>query len=102
MVDGLISELFEGRTVTLGCDNSTINQTLTVWYKNDEVINNTATRNLTLILKGTDTGSYKCGIKGVNSTNELNVTVKGMSRRVFWRDVYCNVIRVFAFQNNGK
>ena len=92
LVDGFISELFEGRTVTLGCVNSTINQTLTVWYKNDEVINNAATRNLTLTLKSTDTGSYKCGINGVNSTNELNVTVRGMSCRVFWGDVYCNVI----------
>ena len=83
LVDGFISELFEGRTVTLGCVNSTINQTLTVWYKNDEVINNAATRNLTLTLKSTDTGSYKCEINGVNSTNDLNVTVKGMSSGVF-------------------
>ena len=92
LVDGFISKLFEGRTVTLGCVNSTINQTFTVWYKNDKVINNAATRNLTLTLKSTDTGSYKCGINGVNSTNELNVTVRGMSCRVFWGDVYCNVI----------
>ena len=83
LVDGFISELFEGRTVTLGCVNSTINQTLTVWYKIDEVINNATTRNLTLTLKSTDTGSYKCEINGVNSTNDLNVTVKGMSSEVF-------------------
>ena len=83
VVDGFISELFEGRTITLGCVNSNIHQTLTVWYKNDEVINNGATRNLTLTLKSTDTGSYKCEINGVNSTNDLNVTVKGMSSGVF-------------------
>ena len=43
-------DLFEGRTVTLGCVNSTINKTSTVWYKNDEVINNATARNLTLTL----------------------------------------------------
>ena len=47
---GSKSDLFEGRTVTLGCVNSTINKTSTVWYKNDEVINNATARNLTLTL----------------------------------------------------
>ena len=79
LVDGSDSELFEGRTVTLGCINSTINQTSTVWYKNDEVINNATSRNLTLTLKKSDTGFYRCRINGVNSTNDLNVSVKGMN-----------------------
>ena len=71
------ARLFEGRTVTLECANSTINQTSAVWYKDDEVINN-STRNLTLTLKSSDTGLYKCGINKMNSTTGLNVTVKGM------------------------
>ena len=83
LVYGFISKVSEGRTITLECANSTINQALTVWYKNDEVISNAATRNLTLTLKNSDTGSYKCGINGVNSTNNLNVMVKDMSRGIF-------------------
>lgn len=57
--------------------------TSAVWYKNDEVIDNEKTRNLTLTLKRSDSGSYKCGINRRNSTNNFTVTVKGMSRGVF-------------------
>ena len=73
------SEIFEGRTVTLGCVNNTINKTSTVWYKDGQVINNETAANLTLTLKSTDTGSYKCRINGMKSTNNINVTVKGMN-----------------------
>ena len=72
------SEFFEGRNVTLECANNSTNQISTVWYKNDEVINNEITRNLTLTLKSSETDFYKCGINGTNSTNSINVTVKGM------------------------
>ena len=80
---GSKSDLFEGRTVTLGCVNSTINKTSTVWYKNDEVINNATARNLTLTLKRSDTGFYKCGINGTNSTKGFDMTVKGKNIWVF-------------------
>ena len=82
-LNGSSFELFEGRTITLGCVNNTINMTSAVWYKNDEVIDNEKTRNLTLTLKRSDSGSYKCGINRRNSTNNFTVTVKGMSRGVF-------------------
>ena len=72
-------ELFEGRTITLGCVDNTTIETFTVWYKNDMMINNTTTRNLTLTLKSSDTGFYKCGINETNSTNKINVAVKGMN-----------------------
>ena len=77
------TKFFEGRTITLRCVSSIINKTSTVWYKNDELINNATARNLTLTLKRSDTGFYKCGINGTNSTNKINVTVKGMNFRVF-------------------
>ena len=83
LLNGPNFELFEGRTVTLRCVNSTINQTSTVWYKNDKVISNATSRNLTLTLKKSDVGFYKCTINGVNSTNDLNVSVKGMNFGVF-------------------
>ena len=83
LLNGNNSELFEGRTITLGCVDNTTTETFTVWYKNDTMINNTATRNLTLTLKSSDTGFYKCGINGTKSTNKINVTVKGMNFRVF-------------------
>ena len=54
-----------------------------MWYKNNEPINNATTRNLTLTLKNTDTGFYKCGISGINSSNDFNVTVKGKNLRFF-------------------
>ena len=84
LVDGINSEqLFEGRTITLKCVNSTINQTSTDWYRNDRIINTTTTRNLTLTLKRSDTGLYKCKINGTISTKGLSVTVKGMNIVVF-------------------
>ena len=82
LLDVSNSELIEGRTVTLECANNTNNQAWTVWYKNGEVINNATTRNLTLTLKSSDTGLYKCRINGTNSTNGFNVTLKGMIRGV--------------------
>ena len=78
MLVGSESELFEGRNVTLDCFSNTTNEISAVWYKDDEVINDAVTRNLTLTLKIQDTGFYKCGINGTNSTNHFNVTVKGM------------------------
>lgn len=78
LLDVSNSKLFEGRTVTLQCANNTINKTSAVWYKDEKVINNSITRNLTLTLKSSDTGLYKCGINGTKSTKSLNVTVKGM------------------------
>ena len=51
------------------------------------MINNATATNLTLTLKSADTGFYKCGIDGMNSTNDFNVTVKGMNLGVFWGDV---------------
>lgn len=80
---GSNSELFEDRTVISECVNNTINKTSTVWYKNEEVINNAKTRNLTLTLKSSDAGLHKCGINGMKSTNSFTMTVKGMSRGVF-------------------
>lgn len=97
MLNGNKSELFEGRTITLGCVDNATAETLTVWYKNDTLINNT-NRNITLTLKRSDTGLYKCGINGTNSTNKIDVAVKGMNFGVFGRDVYCNVIRFFVFK----
>ena len=79
MLHGFDSRLFKGNTVTLECVDNTTNETLTVWYKNNDVINNETARNLTLTLKSTDSGFYKCGINEANSTNEFNVTVKGMN-----------------------
>ena len=79
LLHGFDSQLFEGNTVTLECVDNTTTETLTVWYKNNDVINNATARNLTLTLKSTDSGFYKCGINGTNSTNEFNVTVKGMN-----------------------
>ena len=79
LLDGFDFQLFEGHTVTLGCVDNTTTETLTVWYKNNKVINNATARNLTLTLKSTDSGFYKCGINGTNSTNEFKVTVKGMN-----------------------
>ena len=83
LVDGINSELFEGRTITLGCVNITINQTSTVWYKDDEVVNDATARNLTLTLKKSDNGGYKCRINGTNSTNNFLVTVQSMNLEVF-------------------
>ena len=83
LLDRFNSKLIEGRTVTLGCVNNTINETSTVWYKNDAVIDNQKTRNLTfLTLKSSDRGLYKCRINGTNSTNNFTVAVKGMCRGV--------------------
>ena len=79
LLHGFDSQLFEGNTVTLECVDNTTTETLTVWYKNNDVINNATARNLTLTLKSTDSGFYKCGINEANSTNEFNVTVKGMN-----------------------
>lgn len=79
LVKGNDSELFEGRTVILSCVNNTISNSSTVWYKNDKKIN-TETRNLTLTLRKSDNGVYKCRINGTNSMNNFNLTVKGMSR----------------------
>ena len=87
LLEGFNSQFFEGETVTFGCVDNTTNETLTVWYKNNEVINNETARNLTLTLKSTDTGFYKCGINGINSTNDFNVTVKGMNVGLFSRNV---------------
>ena len=84
LVKGKDSELFEGRTVILSCVNGTINQSVAVWYKNEQRIN-TATRNLTLTLRRSDTGIYKCEINERDSTNNFNLTVKGMSL-IFFRD----------------
>ena len=83
LLDGSSSEFFEGRTIMLGCVNNTISHTSTVWYKNDEVINDVTIRNLTLTLKGSDTGLYKCRINGKNSTNNFYASVKGMNLGVF-------------------
>ena len=83
LLNGPNFELFEGRTITLGCVNSAINMASTVWYKNHEMIANETTRNLTLTLKKSDNGSYKCRINGRNSTNNVTVAVKGMCRWVF-------------------
>ena len=83
LLDGFNFQLFEGRTVTLSCVDNTITETLTMWYKNNEPINNATARNLTLTLKNTDTGFYKCGISGINSSNDFNVTVKGKNLRFF-------------------
>ena len=82
--------------------DKTTTETLTVWYKNDEVINNTAIRNLTLTLKSFDTGIYKCGINGTNSTNDFIMTVEGMSLGVFSGVIYWNVLQLFVFKNNEK
>ena len=84
LVKGNDSELFEGRTIILSCVNGTINQSVAVWYKNDQRIN-TTTRNLTLTLRRSDTGIYKCEINERNSANNFNLTVKGMSL-IFCRD----------------
>lgn len=87
LLDGFDSQLFEGQTITLGCVDNTTSQTLTVWYKNNEVIDNATVRNLTLTLKSTDSGFYKCEINGKNSTNEFNMTVNGINLAVLRRDV---------------
>ena len=84
VLNGPNPKLFEGRTITLVCVKSTINQTSTVSYKNDEVIKNARTRNLTLTLKySLYTGLYKCGINETNSTKSLNVIVKGVDLGLF-------------------
>ena len=83
LLDGFDSQLFEGQAITLGCVDNTTTETLTVWYKNNEVIDNATVRNLTLTLKSTDSGFYKCEFNGMNSSNEFNVTVKGMNPGVF-------------------
>lgn len=92
LLNGNNSKLFEGRTITLGCVDNTTTEKSTVWYKNDTMINNATTRNLTLTLKRSDTGLYKCKINGTKSTNNIDVAVKGMNFGVFGRDIYCNVI----------
>ena len=79
-------QLFEVQTIILGYVDNAATETITVWYKKNEVINNATVRNLTLTLKITDSGFYKCEINGKNSTNEFNMTVNGINLAVLRRD----------------
>lgn len=86
-LDAFIPQIFEVRIVTFRCVNNTTIDTLTVWYKNNEMINNGTATNLTLTFKSINIGFYKCGINGTNSTNEFNVTVKNMYKFGFSEEI---------------